>query len=76
MTTDAEIAEWYDHRYWPNGVDIAGRWKGGSLGRGALYKTTGPPIPSGTPGVKRTLGGSRKARGMASDSLMLDEVQK
>lgn len=58
---------WFDHRYWgPGGVDIS-RWKGSELARGVKYRDHGP-VTDGAKGAVRKLGGSRKSRGMSSDS--------
>lgn len=58
----------WDRQYWgPAGPDIL-RW-GHECARGIQYRDKGAPVDSGTAGVRRQLGGSRKHRGMASDDL-------
>ena len=65
----------FDREYWGDRIDIS-RWKGGNgeCARGIQYREHGITI-DGAPGAKRTLGGSRKARGSASADLERKEKQ-
>ena len=55
----------YDEEYWgPGGIDLS-RW-GFGCQRGLQYRDKGVDV--GGPGIRRQFGGSRKARGMASDA--------
>jgi hypothetical protein len=65
-------AEWYDHGYWKDGIDI-GRW-GAECQRGLRYsESTGAPVAAGTPGVVRKFSTGRKHRGSSSGDLLRQE---
>ena len=68
MNNCREIGCHWDETYWGSSGPDLSRWKG-ECGRGVQYKTTGAPVASGTPGVRRTLTGGRKHRGSASEDL-------
>ena len=55
----------FDHDFW----GWAGPTFTGIHGCPINYRNVGAPVASGTKNVRRTLGGSRKARGMASDGV-------
>ena len=55
----------FDRNYWGDKIDLS-RW-GNECKRGIQYRDKGAPAIDGTAGQRRQLGGSRKARGRASD---------
>ena len=61
----ARTTEPFDLKFW----GYAGPTFTGIHGYPIQYRETGAPVASGTKNVRRTFGGSRKARGMASDTI-------